>query len=127
MLKGFRDFIMQGNVVDLAVGVVTGAAFGALVKAFTDAFLTPLIKLMTGGGAIGGKFTVNGVDFDYGMFIGAIITFLLTMWVIYAFVVTPYNHMRARLAKPVAEVAPEVTNEEKLLVEIRDALRNRPL
>lgn len=125
MLNGFKDFIMRGNVVDLAVGVVTGAAFGALVKAFTDAFLTPLIKLVTGGGTVGGKFTVNGVDFDYGMFISAIITFLLTMWVIYAFVVVPYNHVRSRMAKPAEEVAAPTT--ESLLAEIRDELKRRPL
>lgn len=127
MLKGFRDFIAHGNVIDLAVGVVTGAAFGALVKAFTDAFLTPLIKLATGGGTVGGKVTINGVDFDYGMFISAVITFLLTMWAIYTFVVLPYNSLRARMAKPVAEVVAEPSNEEKLLLEIRDLLKNRPL
>lgn len=64
MLKGSKDFIAHGNVVDLAVGVVTGAEFGALVKAFAYAFLTPLIKLATGGGEIGGKLLVNGVAFD---------------------------------------------------------------
>lgn len=125
MINGFRDFIMRGNIVDLALAVVTGAAFAALVKAFSDAFINPLIKLATGGVNVGGKFTINGVDFDYGMFITALITFLLTMWVIYAVVVVPYNKFRERIAKP-AE-APEVPAQEQLLIEIRDAIKNRPL
>lgn len=125
MISGFKDFIMRGNIVDLAIAVVTGAAFAALVTAFSNAFINPLIKLVTGGGAVGGKFTVNGVDFDYGLFITALITFLLTMAVIYFVVVVPYNKMRERMAKPVEAAPAGPTNEEKLLMEIRDALRAR--
>ncbi|GGS26716.1 large conductance mechanosensitive channel protein MscL [Deinococcus knuensis] len=125
MISGFKDFIMRGNIVDLAIAVVTGAAFAALVTAFSNAFINPLIKLVTGGGAVGGKFTVNGVDFDYGLFITALITFLLTMAVIYFVVVVPYNKFRERLAKPVEAAPAGPSNEEKLLMEIRDALRAR--
>jgi Large-conductance mechanosensitive channel, MscL len=64
MLDGFKKFIMKGNVVDLAVGVVIGAAFGALVKQFTDSFINPLIQVLTGGGIDGGTFTIDGVVFD---------------------------------------------------------------
>lgn len=126
MLNGFRDFVIRGNVVDLAVGVVTGAAFGALVKAFTDAFLNPIIKLVTGGAEVGGKFMVNGVAFDYGMFLTSLITFFLTMWAIYTFVVLPYGKLRERIAKPVEEVVAAPTTEQ-LLAEIRDELKRRPL
>lgn len=115
---------MRGNIVDLAIAVVTGAAFAALVTAFTKAFIEPLIKLVTGGGSVGGKFTINGVDFDYGLFITALITFLLTMWIIYSVVVVPYNKFRERLAKP-AE-APATPEDIILLKEIRDALKARP-
>ena len=125
MISGFKDFIMRGNIVDLAIAVVTGAAFAALVTAFSNAFINPLIKLVTGGGAVGGKFTVNSVDFDYGLFITALITFLLTMAVIYFVVVVPYNKFRERIAKPVEAAPAGPTNEEKLLMEIRDALRAR--
>lgn len=125
MISGFKDFIMRGNIVDLAIAVVTGAAFAALVTAFSNAFINPLIKLVTGGGAVGGKFTINGVDFDYGLFITALITFLLTMAVIYFVVVVPYNKFRERIAKPVEAAPAGPTNEEKLLMEIRDALRAR--
>lgn len=123
MISGFKDFIMRGNIVDLAIAVVTGAAFAALVAAFTKAFIEPLIKLVTGGGAVGGKFTLNGVDFDYGLFITALITFLLTMWIIYAVVVVPYNKFRERLAKPAEAAAP--AEDIVLLKEIRDALKAR--
>ena len=68
MLKGFRDFILRGNVVDLAVGIVIGAAFTALVGQFTDSFLKPLIAVIGGGheGHTGATFRVNGQLFDYG-------------------------------------------------------------
>ncbi|GGJ72978.1 large conductance mechanosensitive channel protein MscL [Deinococcus aquiradiocola] len=123
MIKGFRDFIMHGNIVDLAVAVVTGAAFAALVGAFSAAFINPLLKLVTGGGKIGGQFVINGVAFPYGDFITAVITFLITMAVIYLAVVVPYNTFRNRMTKPAAPAGP--STEEKLLTEIRDALRAR--
>ena len=129
MVNGFRDFILRGNVVDLAVGVVIGAAFGSVVTAFTKAFLDPLIKLITGGsvaGAIVLRASSPGKDaivLDYGLFITAIITFLLTALMVYFFVVVPMNAATNRLKR--AEVAPvaQPSNEEKLLAEIRDALR----
>ena len=70
MLKGFKDFLLRGNVVDLAVAVVIGAAFTAVVTAFTNAFLKPLIQLFSGGGQFAGKFLVNGVEFDYATYGG---------------------------------------------------------
>ena len=123
MLKGFKDFIMRGNVVDLAVGVVIGAAFGALVKAFGDAFLTPLIKMATGGTDVkAGQFTVRGQVFDVPLFLNAIITFLITAAVIYFLVVFPLNRLAER-RKRGEEPPPEAPSEEvKLLTEIRDAL-----
>jgi large conductance mechanosensitive channel len=113
MLAGFKKFIMQGNVVDLAVGVVVGAAFGALVKAFGDSFITPLIQVITGGGTKGGKFKISGAVFNYGAFITAIITFVLTMAVVYFVVVVPMNAAKARRARN--EGDEEASNEEKML------------
>jgi len=122
MLKGFKDFIMRGNVVDLAVGVVIGAAFTAVVTGFTNSFLKPLIDVFSGGGDVGGKFKVNGVDFPYSTFINALITFLLTAAVIYFFVVFPLNKLAERRARG-EEPPPSAPSEEvKLLTEIRDAL-----
>jgi large conductance mechanosensitive channel len=123
MLKGFKDFIMRGNVVDLAVGIVIGAAFTAVVTAFTNAFLKPLIQLLGGGtGASAGMWTVDGVKFDYASFINAVITFLLTAAVLYFLVVFPLNKLAER-RKRGEEPPPEAPSEEvKLLTEIRDAL-----
>jgi large conductance mechanosensitive channel len=123
MLKGFKDFIMRGNVVDLAVGVVIGAAFTAVVTALTNGFLKPLIQLATGGrGVEAGTFKVRGVPFDYATFLNAVITFLLTAAVIYFLVVYPLNRLAER-RKRGEEPPPSAPSEEvKLLTEIRDAL-----
>jgi large conductance mechanosensitive channel len=124
MLKGFRDFIMRGNVVDLAVGIVIGAAFTAVVTAFTNAFLKPLIQLLGGGsGLSAGAWEVrDGVRFDYASFINALITFLLTAAVLYFLVVLPLNKLAERRARG-EEPPPAAPSEEvKLLTEIRDAL-----
>jgi large conductance mechanosensitive channel len=122
MLKGFKDFIMRGNVVDLAVGIVIGAAFTSVVTAFTKSFLEPLIKVFGGGGAAGGTFKIRGVPFDYAAFLNAIITFLLTAAVLYFLVVYPLNRLAER-RKRGEEPPPEAPSEEvKLLTEIRDAM-----
>jgi large conductance mechanosensitive channel len=123
MLKGFKDFIMRGNVVDLAVGIVIGAAFTAVVTAFTNAFLKPLIQLLGGGsGDSAGTWVVDGVKFDYASFVNAVITFLLTAAVLYFLVVFPLNKLAER-RKRGEEPPPEAPSEEvKLLTEIRDAL-----
>ena len=123
MLKGFKDFIMRGNVVDLAVGIVIGAAFTSVVTAFTNAFLKPTIQLLGGGtGASAGTWDVDGVKFDYASFINAVITFLLTAAVLYFLVVFPLNKLAER-RKRGEEPPPEAPSEEvRLLTEIRDAL-----
>ncbi|MEV4638011.1 large conductance mechanosensitive channel protein MscL [Actinoplanes sp. NPDC049548] len=123
MLKGFKDFIMRGNVVDLAVGIVIGAAFTAVVTSFTKAFLEPLIKLVSGGnGVSAGKPSIRGIEFDIPGFLNAVITFLLTAAVLYFLVVYPLNKLAER-RKRGEEPPPEAPSEEvKLLTEIRDAL-----
>ncbi|MGH3540162.1 MAG: large conductance mechanosensitive channel protein MscL, partial [Pseudonocardiaceae bacterium] len=103
MLKGFRDFILRGNIIDLAVAVVIGTAFVALVKQFTDSFITPLIAVFTGGGEVGGKFTVSGQVFSYGVFIGAVITFLITAAIVYFLVVVPMGRLLNLYSKPLVE------------------------
>jgi large conductance mechanosensitive channel len=123
MLKGFRDFIMRGNVVDLAVGIVIGAAFTGLVGAFTDSFLKPLIKLASGGkGVTAGAPTVRGVPFDWASFVNACITFLLTALVLYFLVVYPLNRLAERRARGEVPPPSAPSEEVKLLTEIRDAL-----
>ena len=97
MLRQFRDFLLRGNVVDLAVAVVIGAAFGAVVTSLVSDVLTPLIA------AVGGKpdfssltFTVHKSRFLYGDFLNAVISFLLVAAAIYFFVVVPVNRLMSR-------------------------------
>ena len=115
MLKGFREFIMRGNVVDLAVAVVIGAAFGAVVKAFVDNIITPIIAAIFGQPDFSGLlFTVNGSVFRYGLFINALISFLLVAAAVYYVVVVPMNKMaevRSRGEDPATKVCPECLSE----------------
>lgn len=125
MLKGFKEFIMRGNVVDLAIAVVIGAAFGGIVTQFTKSFIEPLLKLLGGGGVSGGAFTINGVAFDWAAFINVCINFVIVAAVIYFLVVVPMNKLKARLAKPAAPIV--VSDPEDLVVlrEIRDLLKQQ--
>ncbi len=126
MIKGFKDFLMRGNVVELAVAVVMGVAMTALVDSFGAAFLNPLIALVTGGGEIGGSFTVNGVEFPYGVFLNGIFVFFLTALAVYFVIVLPMNKIRERLAPPVEEVDEvHALAEIEVLLEIRDLLREQ--
>ena len=122
MIRGFKDFLLRGNVVDLAVAVVIGAAFTAVVGAFTDSFLTPLIGLVTGGGELGGEFVVDGQHFTYGAFISQVITFVLTAAVVYFVVIVPMKRLIERRHRG-EEAGPALPTQVELLVEIRDLLR----
>jgi large conductance mechanosensitive channel len=124
VLKGFKDFLLRGNVVDLAVAVVIGAAFTAVVGAFTDSFLTPLIGLVTGGGELGGSFTADGQRFTYGAFVSQVITFALTAAVVYFAVVLPMKTVMER-RKRGEEAGPAQPTQVELLIEIRDLLRTQ--
>lgn len=126
MIQGFKEFLLRGNIVDLAVAVVIGTAFTALVSAFTNSFINPLIGLVSGGGTAGGSFEVNGQVFTYGAFITAIITFVLTAAVVYFVVVVPMKAVNERMARG-KEPEPEGVSEDiQLLREIRDSLQ-RPI
>jgi large conductance mechanosensitive channel len=115
MLKGFREFIMRGNVVDLAVAVVIGAAFGAVVTAFVDNIITPIIAAVFGQPDFSRLvFTVNGSVFRYGLFINALISFLLIAAAVYYVVVVPMNRMaerRKRGQDPETKSCPECLSE----------------
>jgi len=124
IFQGFKDFIMRGNVVDLAVGIVIGAAFTGVVTAFTNGFIKPLIQLLGGGtGAGAGAWEPRkGVIFDYASFINSIITFLITAAVLYFLVVFPLNALAERRRRG-EEPPPKAPAEDiVLLTEIRDAL-----
>jgi large conductance mechanosensitive channel len=100
MLKGFREFVLRGNVVDLAVGVVMGAAFGAVVAAFVKDLLTPLIAALVKKPDFSGLFIeINSSRFMYGEFLNALISFLLVAFAVYFFVVLPMNTFTARMRR----------------------------
>ena len=111
MLDGFKKFILRGNVVDMAVGVVIGAAFGGVVSALTKAFLTPLIALIVGKPNYSNlNFYIRGTEFPVGDFINAGVSFILIAAAIYFFVVLPVNALLARMHRN--EKAPDPTTKK---------------
>jgi large conductance mechanosensitive channel len=116
---GFKAFVLRGNVVDLAVGVVIGAAFGTVVAAFTRDLLTPLIAALVGKPNFSAiRFTVNGSLFAIGDFINAVISFLLVAAAVYYFVVLPVNALVARMRKAPAPADPTTKKCPECLSEI---------
>jgi large conductance mechanosensitive channel len=132
MLKGFREFLMRGNVLDLAIAVVIGTAFATVVKTVVDNLVAPLIASIGGTNVNGLAFhIVNGNDkslVDIGAIINALIVFVLTAAVVYFVLVLPMKKIqerRARGAETVEEEPEPLTTDQQLLLEIRDALRAR--
>lgn len=126
-MKGFKDFVMQGNVIDLAVGVVIGGAFTALIGAFVDNLIQPVINVF-GGGNVNGlafKITNDATLVDIGAILSAVIAFLITAAVVYFVFVLPISHARKldrkRRGLPEEEETP-ISEDIVLLTEIRDAL-----
>jgi large conductance mechanosensitive channel len=123
VLKGFKEFILRGNVVDLAVGIVIGAAFTAVVTQLTDSFLQPVIELVGGGGIEGGVFVINGVAFQWAAFINAVITFAITAAAIYFLVVSPMNMLNERRERGKEDDVPP-THEERMLALLEEIAEN---
>ena len=139
MLNEFKEFAVKGNVVDMGVGIVIGAAFTTIVKSFVDDIVNPVIGLFTGGIDFSNLFiNLSGQDVSsaakakedglavitYGNFINAIIAFLIVAWVLFL-VVKGVNNLKKRLEEEeeaAPETPPEPSAEEKLLAEIRDLL-----
>ena len=127
VLKGFKDFLMRGNVVDLAVAVVVGAAFTAIVTAFTNGLIKPLINAL--GGSNAGKglgFNVlrsnDSTFMDFGSVINAAINFVIVAAIVYFLIVLPVKHLQER-RKRGEEKGPAEPTDVELLTEIRDLLR----
>ena len=119
MLSGFKQFILRGNVVDLAVGVVIGAAFGGVVTALVKDLLTPLIAAIVKVPTFSAlKFTINGSEFVYGDFLNALVSFLLVAAAVYFFVVTPINALIARSRKDPAPADPTTKKCPECMSEI---------
>ncbi len=136
MIKGFREFIARGNVIDLAVAVVIGTAFGAVVTAIVDSVVNPLIGLLFNGDGLKSALQVTvpslgggTVTFSFGAIIAAVISFLAVAIVVYFVFVYPMNKWRersaARAAQGAAPEEPAPPTQEELLIQIRDLLAKR--
>jgi large conductance mechanosensitive channel len=128
MIKGFREFIMRGNVIDLAVAVVIGTAFAAVVAAVVKGLVNPVVNVILGGGVNAGTVCLKSVKgtctqaLDFSLVVNALITFLVTALVVYFVFVLPMNKWKERQAAK-QEPTPDVKTEIDLLQEIADELR----
>jgi large conductance mechanosensitive channel len=124
MIKEFRDFIMRGNLVELAVAFVMGLAFAALITSFVDDLVMPVIAMIIGKPDFGDlTFTINDAVFRYGSFLTAVITFLSTAAAIFFFVVKPADAMRARFTTPEEEAESDEERRHRELLAALEGLR----
>ena len=125
MIKEFRDFLMRGNLVELAVAFVMGLAFAALIASFVDNLVMPIVAMIIGKPDFSGlTFTINDAVFGYGAFLTAAITFLATAAAIFFFVVKPMNALMSRMQKPGEEaISDEERRHQELLAAIRGSTR----
>ncbi len=123
----FRAFAFKGNVIDLAVGVIIGAAFGKIVDSLVKHIIMPLIAAITPGGQgyLGWKTTVNGSEILYGQFLGEVVNFLIVAAAIFLFIVKFLGWVMRLKQKEAAAAPPPPTKQEELLMEIRDLLKQR--
>jgi large conductance mechanosensitive channel len=119
LLRGFKNFLMRGELVVIAVGLAIALAFSTLIKAFTDSIITPLVNAAGGGGTTGLGFRVNGQLVDVGAFVSALIYFVIFVAVVYFLIVVPYRRLQARRgAKVFGEPEPTKTCPECLSEDI---------
>ena len=136
-LQEFKEFALKGNVMDMAVGVIVGAAFGNIVSSLTDNSINPLIAVITGGAKkdengvmqlVGGKFSINGIDFNYGAFLSSVLNFLIIALILFCLIKAVNTAMTIGKKKKEEEEAAkpvEPSKEEVLLTEIRDLLKEQ--
>ena len=127
MLKGFKEFVMRGNVIDLAVAVVIGAAFGRIVTAIVENLINPLIAAIFGKPDISGvmTFEINNAKFSIGAILQEALNFLFVAAAVYFFIVLPLNKLAERRARGLEPEPDPLTTDQQLLTEIRDALVER--
>jgi len=119
-IKEFKDFAMKGNIIDLAVAVIIGGAFGKIVTALTDALIMPIISLLLGKDGIADvKFTIGNTIFPIGIFLQAVIDFILIAFVLFIMI----KAMNSTMKKREAAAPAEPSSTDKLLTEIRDSLK----
>lgn len=126
MFKEFKEFISKGNVLDLAVGVIVGGAFGKIVTSLVDDIIMPIIGLIIGGiDFLGLSLKIGDATVKYGMFIQNVVNFLIIAFSIFLVVKAVNKMRRIKPEKEEAPAEPQKTNEEILLTEIRDLLKNK--
>ena len=126
-MKEFREFISRGNVMDMAVGIIIGGAFTAIVTALVDSILMPIIGAISGGHSVEDMaWKIGNASIGYGAFIQAVINFLLVAWVLFL-IIKALNKAKSALAKPADEAEEEeaVPEDIALLTEIRDLLKEK--
>jgi large conductance mechanosensitive channel len=124
MLEEFKNFALKGNVIDLAIGVIIGAAFGKIVDSLVKHIIMPLVSVVMPGqqGYLGWKWVINGKDVPYGLFIGEIVNFLIVALALYIFIVK-FIGMIMKNKQEEAAAPPPLTKDQVLLTEIRDYLK----
>ena len=126
MLEEFKNFALKGNVIDLAIGVIIGAAFGKIVDSLVKHIIMPLVSVVMPGqqGYLGWKWVINGKDVPYGLFIGEIVNFLIVALALYFFIVKFIGIIMKNKQEEVT-APPPLTKDQELLVEIRELLKNK--
>jgi large conductance mechanosensitive channel len=126
MLEEFKNFALKGNVIDLAIGVIIGAAFGKIVDSLVKHIIMPLVSVVMPGqqGYLGWKWVINGKDVPYGLFIGEIVNFLIVALALYLFIVK-FIGILMKNKQEAATAPPPLTKDQELLVDIRELLKNK--
>jgi len=126
MLEEFKNFAFKGNVIDLAIGVIIGAAFGKIIDSLVKHIIMPLVSVIMPGqqGYLGWKWVINGKDVPFGLFIGEIVNFLIVALALYLFIVKFIGMLMKNKQEEATAPAP-LTKDQELLVEIRELLKNK--
>jgi large conductance mechanosensitive channel len=127
LVEEFKTFAFKGNVIDMAVGVIIGAAFGKIIDSFVKHIMMPLVGLLLPGdqGYLGWKLVVGAKEVPYGLFIGEVVNFLIIAAVLFVFIVKFLGFITKSRQQEAAAPPPELTKDQQLLCEIRDLLQTR--
>jgi len=127
LFEEFKNFALKGNVIDLAVGVIIGAAFGKIVDSLVKHIIMPTVGVLLPGeqGYLGWKLVINGKDIPYGLFIGEMVNFVIVAFALYIFIVKFLGFVMKAKKAEAAATPPAPTKDQELLTEIRDLLRKK--
>jgi large conductance mechanosensitive channel len=127
LFEEFKNFALKGNVIDLAVGVIIGAAFGKIVDSLVKHIIMPTVGVLLPGeqGYLGWKLVINGKDIPYGLFIGEMVNFVIVAFALYLFIVKFLGFIMKAKKAEAAAAPPAPTKDQELLTEIRDLLSKR--